>query len=45
MQNYSNFRFIVIDDGSSDATVEIILRLLKLETKIGEDRYRVIRNT
>lgn len=45
MQNYSNYHIVVIDDASTDQTGELILKFLREQNKVGEDRYDVIRNS
>lgn len=41
MQNYTNYRVIIIDDGSDDGTVEFVESFLKSQKIISEERYRV----
>lgn len=42
-QDYSNYRIIYIDDGSSDQTFQSVEDYLK-ESKIPKDKYNIIRN-
>ena len=41
MQEYKNFHFIVIDDGSVDGTSNIILNYLTSHTEVDPSRYKV----
>ena len=44
MQNYSNYRLIIIDDGSVDATVSLIKSFMQKQNKISQDNYKIIAN-
>lgn len=41
MQDYTNYRFIVIDDGSVDGTGDLISRYLSSQTKVPKSRYTI----
>lgn len=45
MQNYSNYRVLVIDDGSNDGTADLIHNFLLKDAKISSDRYKIHRNS
>jgi glycosyltransferase involved in cell wall biosynthesis len=42
MQEYVNYRFVVIDDGSTDGTGKLIQDFLKTQKKVSPDRYKVV---
>jgi glycosyltransferase involved in cell wall biosynthesis len=42
MQNYTNYRLLVIDDGSNDGTGTAIVEELHKQTRISADRYSVV---
>lgn len=42
MQEYVNYRFVVIDDGSKDGTGKLIQDFLKTQKKVSPDRYKVV---
>jgi len=44
MQNYTNYHIVVIDDGSTDGTMEIIEGFMKEQGKINEDQYKLETN-
>jgi glycosyltransferase involved in cell wall biosynthesis len=39
MQNYSNYHIVVIDDGSTDGTGDLILQYLTEQTSISRYTY------
>ena len=41
MQDYKNYHFIIIDDGSVDGTPNIIKNMLIKQEKVDPSRYRV----
>jgi glycosyltransferase involved in cell wall biosynthesis len=41
MQDYTNYRFIVVDDGSVDGTGNYIKDYLKSQNKVDSSRYEV----
>ena len=45
MQDYSNYHFTIIDDGSVDGTGKIIQNFLKGQSKVKESQYEVIFHT
>lgn len=44
MQNYDNYRIVVIDDASTDGTGDEIKAYLEKQTKIKPHHYKVIQN-
>jgi glycosyltransferase involved in cell wall biosynthesis len=44
MQNYRNYRIVVIDDASTDSTAKEVREYLQMQTKVKPDSYSVIEN-
>jgi glycosyltransferase involved in cell wall biosynthesis len=42
MQDYTNYKVIVIDDASTDGTGDAILKVLQSQNKMKPEKYRVI---
>lgn len=45
MQDYHNFHFVIIDDGSADGTGQLIKNYLDSQTVVNSSRYEVIIHT
>ena len=45
MQDYQNYHFVIVDDGSVDGTSQVIKGVLESQEKIPKENYEVITHT
>ena len=45
MQDYQNYHFVIIDDGSVDGTGQLIKGILNSQEKVPKEKYEVITHT